>query len=336
MKILSTSAYDLELAARAIRDGQLVAIPTETVYGLGANAWDTHALARVFEAKNRPSFDPLIVHVAEPGDAAQVADLSVPHAKLLMEHFWPGPLTLVLPKRDRVPDLATSGLPSVAVRCPANLVAREIIRRSCVPVAAPSANPFGYLSPTRAEHVASQLGDRIDFIVDGGRCTVGVESTVLDLCNDPPLILRPGGLPLELIAGVVPGVEIFDRATTSPKAPGQLPNHYAPSRPLYLVPSCGLVAALARADRLRDQSVRTAALCFGRDSAALARACPGFGLVIDLSPGSDAVEAAAVLFERLHELDLAGWDEIWAERLPDQGIGRAVNDRLFKASVKAG
>jgi L-threonylcarbamoyladenylate synthase len=334
MEILSTSAHDLERAAKAIRDGLLVAIPTETVYGLGANAWDTRALARVFEAKNRPSFDPLIVHVAEPGDAAQVADLTVPHARLLMEHFWPGPLTLVLPKRDRVPDLATSGLPSVAVRCPANLVAREIIRRSGVPIAAPSANPFGYLSPTRAEHVAAQLGDRIDFIVDGGRCTVGVESTVLDLCSDPPLILRPGGLPLELIATVVPGVEVFDRATTSPRAPGQLPSHYAPSRPLYLVPAHGLVAALARADRLRASPVRTAALCFGRDSAAQARACPGFALVIDLSPDSDSVEAAAVLFERLHELDLAGWDEIWAERLPDEGIGRAVNDRLFKASVK--
>jgi L-threonylcarbamoyladenylate synthase len=213
-------------------------------------------------------------------------------------------------------------------------VAREIIRRSGVPIAAPSANPFGYLSPTRAEHVAAQLGDRIDFIVDGGRCTVGVESTVLDLCSDPPLILRPGGLPLELIATVVPGVEVFDRATTSPRAPGQLPSHYAPSRPLYLVPAHGLVAALARADRLRASPVRTAALCFGRDSAAQARACPGFALVIDLSPDSDSVEAAAVLFERLHELDLAGWDEIWAERLPDEGIGRAVNDRLFKASVK--
>jgi L-threonylcarbamoyladenylate synthase len=334
MEILSTSAHDLERAARAICDGLLVAIPTETVYGLGANAWDTRALARVFEAKNRPSFDPLIVHIAEPEDAALVADLSVPHARLLMEHFWPGPLTLVVPKLDRVPDLATSGLPSVAVRCPANLVAREIIRRAGVPVAAPSANPFGYLSPTQAGHVAAQLGDRIDFIVDGGRCTVGVESTVLDLCSDPPLILRPGGLPLEFIAEVVPGVQVFDRATTSPRAPGQLPSHYAPSSPLHLVSQHSLVTCLAQAGRLRDSSVRTAALCFGRDSAAQARACPGFGLVIDLSPGSDPVEAAAVLFERLHELDLAGWDEIWAERLPDEGIGRAVNDRLFKASVK--
>lgn len=334
MEILSTSARDLERAARAIREGLLVAIPTETVYGLGANAWDARALARVFEAKNRPSFDPLIIHVADPEDAGQVADLAVPQARLLMEHFWPGPLTLVLPKNDRVPDLATSGLPSVAVRCPASLVARELIRRAGVPVAAPSANPFGYLSPTRAEHVAAQLGDRIDFIVDGGRCTVGVESTVLDLCSDPPLILRPGGLPLELIAGVVPGVEVFDRATTSPRAPGQLPSHYAPTRPLFLVPAQGIPASLAEAGRLGSKPPRIAALCFGRDSAGRARACPGLDMVVDLSPDSDPVEAAAVLFDRLHELDKAGWDEIWAERLPEHGIGRAVNDRLFKASVK--
>ena len=335
MEILSTSAHDLERAARALRTGLLVAIPTETVYGLGANAWDTRALARVFEAKNRPSFDPLIVHVAEPEDASELADLSVPYAKELMEHFWPGPLTLVLPKRDRVPDLVTSGLSTVAVRCPANTVAREIIRRSGVPVAAPSANPFGYLSPTQAGHVVAQLGSSIDFIVDGGRCIVGVESTVLDLSSDPPLILRPGGLPLELIAGVVPGVQVFDRATTSPRAPGQLPSHYAPSRPLYLVPAGNLVAARKEAGGSRVSGPRIAALCFGRDSAAQARASRYFALVIDLSSDSDPVEAAAVLFEYLHQLDQAAWDEIWAERLPDEGIGRAVNDRLFKASVKA-
>jgi L-threonylcarbamoyladenylate synthase len=354
MELLGTSAIDLERAARAIRDGLLVAIPTETVYGLGANAWDCRALARIFAVKNRPSFDPLIIHVATPADATQVADVSVAHAQVLMDHFWPGPLTLVLPKRARVPDLATSGLPTVAVRCPANAVAREIIRRAAVPVAAPSANPFGYLSPTRAEHVAAQLGGRIDFIVDGGRCSVGVESTVLDLSADPPLILRPGGLPVELIRDVLPTVEIYDRATSSPRAPGQLPSHYAPTKSLFLVPNGGLGRGQAvpsdssgsagqggsgadsqASQRHAASGRRLAALCFGRDSARAAWASGVYATVVDLSPDGDPVVAAAILFERLHELDQGDCDAIQAERLPDQGIGRAVNDRLQKASVKA-
>ncbi|PKL09827.1 MAG: threonylcarbamoyl-AMP synthase [Spirochaetae bacterium HGW-Spirochaetae-7] len=326
MELLTTSARDLDRAAEAIRAGLLVAIPTETVYGLGADAWNRVALARVFEAKRRPSFDPLIVHVAEPGGAAEVADLSVPYARVLSERFWPGPLTMVLPKRDRVPDLATSGLPTVAVRCPANTFARQIIRRSGVPVAAPSANPFGYLSPTRAEHVVAQLGDRVDFIVDGGRCPVGVESTVLDLSSDPPLVLRPGGLPVELLADIIHGLAVYDRATTSPTAPGQLPSHYAPARPLYLVASGGLPGAVPGGT--------AAALCFGVESTRAALRSGRWAKVVDLSPNRDPVQAAAALFDILHELDAALFDELWAERLPDLGLGLAVNDRLYKASVK--
>jgi len=326
MILLTTSTRDIERAAEAIRNGLLVAIPTETVYGLGADAWNKVALARVFEAKRRPSFDPLIVHVAEPDGASEVADLSVPYAAALAGRFWPGPLTMVLPKSDRVPDLATSGLPTVAVRCPAHTVARQIIARAGVPVAAPSANPFGYLSPTRAAHVVAQLGDRVDFIVDGGPCQVGVESTVLDLSSDPPLVLRPGGLPVELLAEMIPGLQVFDRATTSPRAPGQLPSHYAPASPLYLVEPGGFSGAWPTG--------RAAALCFGVASARAASVSGRWALVVDLSPRGDAVEAAAALFDALHELDAAGFDELWAERLPDAGIGRAVNDRLFKASVK--
>lgn len=326
MRLLSTSAHDLETAAQAIRDGLLVAIPTETVYGLGADAWNKAALARVFEAKRRPSFDPLILHVSEPGGADEVADTSVRYASELSARFWPGPLTMVLPKRDRVPDLATSGLPTVAVRCPASVVARDIIRRAGVPVAAPSANPFGYLSPTRAAHVAAQLGDRVDYIVDGGRCPVGVESTVLDLSQEPPLILRPGGLPVELIAEVVPGVEVFDRSTTSPRAPGQLPSHYAPRIPLRLV-GPGLLASAS-------PSGRAAALCFGADCAQALSRGGAWAKVVDLSPGRDPLEAAASLFDLLHELDAGGYGELWAETLPEEGIGRAVNDRLRKAAAK--
>ena len=326
MRMLSTSRRDLETAAAALRDGLLVALPTETVYGLGGDAWNPRALARIFAAKDRPAFDPLIVHVADPERAAEVAELHRAHTLELMERFWPGPLTLILPKLPRVPDLATSGLPTVAVRCPAHPVAREIIRLAGVPVAAPSANPFGYLSPTTAGHVAAQLGERVDFIVDGGPCAVGVESTVLDLSADPPLVLRPGGLPVEAIAELVPGVQVFDRATTSPLAPGQLPSHYAPGTPLRLLPAGALAGA-----RPGDGA---AAICFGSASRSRVEGGGRFRRVVDLSPARDPVEAAAALFSVLHELDGQGWSGLWAERLPEAGLGRAVNDRLYKASVK--
>lgn len=326
MRILSTGPEDLALAAKAIRDGLLVAIPTETVYGLGANAWDTRALARVFAAKDRPSFDPLIIHVARPEAAEEVAELDALYVRAFMERFWPGPLTLVLPKKDCVPDLATSGLATVAVRCPAHPVAREIIRLAGVPVAAPSANPFGRLSPTKAAHVAAFLGDRVDYIVDGGSCAVGVESTVLDLSERPPLVLRPGGISLELLRELAPGVELFDRVSSSPRAPGQLPSHYAPRRPL----------RVAGAGRLHEAqpSGRAAALCFGEEARRRCEERGVFARVVDLSPGRDPIEAAAALFDRLHSLDLGDWDELWAERLPEEGLGRAVNDRLNKAAAK--
>jgi L-threonylcarbamoyladenylate synthase len=227
-----------------------------------------------------------------------------------------------------VPDLATSALPTVAVRLPAHPVARRLIELSTGAVAAPSANPFGYLSPTRAAHVADQLGDRVDFIVDGGRCPVGVESTVLDVTVDPPLVLRPGGLPLDRLEALLGAVEVFDRAATSPKAPGQLPSHYAPRARLRLVPAGTLP--------LRDPAPGAVALCFDASSEARLRAdAPDrFARIVTLSPSGELVEAAAELFEILHALDAAGVAEIWAERVPDSGLGRAVNDRLYKASEK--
>lgn len=326
MRVIGTSRRELAEAADTLRSGGLVAIPTETVYGLAGNAWDPKALARIFEAKNRPQFDPLIVHVANPEGADEVADMSTPHARALARSLWPGPLTMVLPRRPGVPDLATSGLSTVGVRCPAHPVARLVIELAGVPAAAPSANPFGYLSPTRAEHVAAQLGERVDLIVDGGPCPIGVESTVLDLSASPPLVLRPGAVSMEELMRLVPGVELFDRATSSPRAPGQLPSHYAPRAPLRLLARGGLVDA--------KPGARAAALCFGRASADRIRDGGRFGRVVDLSPAMDPREAACALFSALHELDAEAWPELWAERLPDDGIGRAVNDRLYKASVK--
>jgi len=310
--LLRPDAAGIREAGKALREGRLVALPTETVYGLGANALDEGALARVFAAKDRPTFDPLIVHVADPQDAEALADLDSGPARAFAEAFWPGPLTLVLPRRGPVPDLATSGLPTVAIRCPDHPVARAVIREAGVPVAAPSANPFGRLSPTRAEHVIQGLGDRIDYIVDGGPCPVGVESTVVDCSEAPPLVLRPGGLPVESLRGVVPALEVYDRSTASPRAP------------LRLVPAGALPSSPA--------SSGAAALSFGAASRDAASASGRYSVVRCLSEAGDPVEAASRLFSLLHEFDREGVPEIWAELLPEEGLGRAVNDRLRKAS----
>jgi L-threonylcarbamoyladenylate synthase len=263
MKMLSTDDDDILIAAEALSAGCLGAFPTETVYGLGADAFNPTALARIFEAKGRPRFDPLIIHIAAPDTLPRIARLDAlsPEARhqfdVLSARLWPGPLTLILPKRPEVPDLATSGLPSAAIRFPAHPVALKLITRSTGAVAAPSANPFGYLSPTCARHVRDQLGEKVDFIIDGGPCSVGVESTVLDLSGGPARILRPGGTSRErieaLIGPVLVGgggsstsgngggitdennsIAVADGSAPAPSSPGQLKSHYAPRTPLFL------------------------------------------------------------------------------------------------------
>jgi L-threonylcarbamoyladenylate synthase len=330
MEMLDVSEASIGRAGRALAEGRLVAFPTETVYGLGANAFDEKAVARIFEAKARPNFDPLIVHIAELSQADRVVSSLPPAARALMEKLWPGPLTLILPKRDEVPDLVTSGLPTVALRFPANAVAQALIRAAGLPIAAPSANPFGYLSPTTAGHVAAMLGDKVDFIIDGGACRIGVESTVLDVTGERPVVLRPGGMPVESIEEVVGKVEILDRSEARPTSPGQLPSHYAPHTKLYLVPSGGLAFAKPHG--------RAAALVYdaaSKEALTRAHGAPShFKIIRVLSESGDLLESAARLFSTLHELDSGGYDEIWAERLPELGLGRAVNDRLFKASEK--
>jgi L-threonylcarbamoyladenylate synthase len=336
MEILQPDEASLRRAAELIARGGLVAFPTETVYGLGADAFDARAVARVFEAKARPSFDPLIVHVASVAQVESVAREFGAKARALAEALWPGPLTLVMPKRDEVPDIVTSGLPTVGVRLPAHPVARSIIELSGTAVAAPSANPFGYLSPTRAEHVARMLGDKIGFIVDGGPCAVGVESTVLDVTSDPPRILRPGGASAEAIEAVIGPVARPGRAepvgaagaAAAQAGPGMLDSHYAPRTPLRLVDGGGLGEA--------RPAGRAAALVL--DPARLASLGPAaarFAHTRVLTLSGDLVEAAAALFAALHELDQGGFDELWAERVPDVGLGPAINDRLYKASAKS-
>jgi len=298
-----------------------VALPTETVYGLGADALNPQAVARIFEVKQRPFFDPLIVHVPDL-EAARDLVTQVPEAaEELARRFWPGPLTLVLEKRSIVPDLVTAGLPTVAIRVPAHPVAQELLRAAGCPIAAPSANLFGRISPTTAEHVREQLGSLVDIIVDGGPCRVGVESTVLSLVESPPVLLRHGGVPLEDLAAVVGRIEqpnTTDDAGPLP-GPGMLTQHYAPRTPLRLVTNWDDVAG--------DEGVGV--LAFERFERG-----GEFGRTEILSPTGGLAEAAANLFAAMRRLDSAGLRLILAQLAPDQGLGRAINDRLQRAAAE--
>jgi L-threonylcarbamoyladenylate synthase len=310
---------DVSAAADVLKRGGLVAFPTETVYGLGANALDVDAIARVFEAKGRPRFDPLIVHVTDLAAARQLVTRFPDVAERLACKFWPGPLTLVLPKRDVVPDLVTAGLETVGIRVPDHPLALEMLRAAGVPIAAPSANLFGCVSPTTAQHVAEQLGDRIDLILDGGPCRVGVESTVLQVEPAPPTVLR-GGVTVEELEEALGKVVVAsaDAEVSAPQlAPGRLSQHYAPRTRVKLV-----------ADLRTGPS--------GSDVAAIAfRSAPDgnvYAAVECLSPRGELREAAANIFAALRRLDALGASRIVAELLPEKGLGRAVNDRLCRAA----
>ncbi len=317
---------DVTEAAEALRQGKLVAFPTETVYGLGANAFDRQAVARVFEAKQRPHFDPLIVHVVGVEWLERVVQ-SVPEtAQKLAERFWPGPLTFVLPKKDCVPELVTAGLPTCAVRAPDHPIAQQLLREAELPIAAPSANRFGCLSPTKAEHVLKQLGERIDVLLDGGACRVGVESTVLDLTQQPPRLLRPGGIPLEqLEAEVGPIQRTRTQAVSSESqvSPGRLAHHYAPHTPLLLVQDVREIEQLAAGKRVGLLSF-------------VPVEPPGCCQAVEiLSPQADLIEAAAGFFAALHRLDALNLDLICALPFPEHGLGLALNDRLRRAAANS-
>ncbi len=325
-------------AAALLRAGQLVAFPTETVYGLGADALDPAAVARIFAAKERPSFDPLIVHLAdavEVGDHADPVDAADPRVARLAARFWPGPLTLVLRKRDHVPGIVTAGLATVGLRVPDHPVARALIRAAGVPVAAPSANRFGRVSPTRASHVVRGLGSRVQLVLDGGPCRVGVESTVILLADGRAALLRPGGVPAEAIEAEIGPLEVLAPGATGSAAlaPGGSGAHYAPRARLEIVDPFGPGAAR----RLRARpGERLALLAMSAAGANAARAAGGpFAAQQVLAADGDPVTIAAHLFEALHDLDAAGVDRIVAQPLPAVGIGRAVMDRLRRASFDA-
>jgi L-threonylcarbamoyladenylate synthase len=303
-------------ASDILRRGGLVAFPTETVYGLGADARNDDAVARIFAAKDRPSFNPLIVHIADLAAAETLGDFN-DLARNLAEHFWPGPLSLVLP---RLPDsglslLVSAGLDTVALRAPAHPLAQDLLARFGGPIAAPSANRAGEVSPTMAAHVPDSLGDAVDLIVDGGPCTVGLESTVVELCGARPAILRHGAVTreqLEQILGPVDDASVPD-AGQKPRSPGQIAKHYAPSIPLRI--------------NATDIRPNEAFVAFGdspKGDATVTR---------NLSPSGDLVEAAARLFATLRELDRPEHIGIAVAPVPETGIGRAINDRLRRAAA---
>jgi L-threonylcarbamoyladenylate synthase len=309
-------------AAEIIRQGGIVAFPTETVYGLGADAYRPLAVARIFEVKRRPYFDPLIVHIASPSHLKKLVKDIPSSARKLTEKLWPGPLTVVLLKEENIPDIVTAGLPSIAVRMPDHPMALSLIKKSKCPVAAPSANPFGYLSPTTAEHVREQLGDQVDLILDGGPCPVGVESTIVSFSENKPRLLRPGGVSLEEIESIIGKVEISP-IKDRPSAPGMLPRHYAPRTPIVLDWD------EKHLDSYKDK--RIGFLAFQNPDRFLK-----FEHIEVLSKKGDFREAAANLFSAIRRLDALDLDLILAETVPEVGLGRAIMDRLRRATSQEG
>ncbi|HAZ28008.1 TPA: threonylcarbamoyl-AMP synthase [Candidatus Acetothermia bacterium] len=318
-RVLTPDGGGIAAAAAIIRRGGTVAFPTETVYGLGANALSARAVARVFMAKERPRFDPLIVHVAAPEEVRPLWAEVPPLAQALMKQFWPGPLTLILPRRRRVPGIVTAGLPTVAVRMPDHPVALALIRAAGRPIAAPSANRFGRLSPTHHKDVLAQLAGRVDAVLASGPTSVGIESTVVSLVEDVPVVLRPGGTPLETLREAVPNLCLESPAGPS-ASPGTLPRHYVPTTPLFLLARVPLPEGTEPLDRLA-----CGFLAFQREWS-------GFGRVEVLSAAGDLVEAGVRFFAALHALDGAGLAAIVAEPVPEEGLGVAIMDRLRRAS----
>ena len=298
-------------AAELLRAGGVVAFPTETVYGLGADATNDRAAARIFAVKGRPRFNPLIVHIADPAAAAAHAEIDA-RGRALMSRFWPGGLTLVLRKRAGSPlsALALAGLDTVALRCPAHPMARDLLARCGRPIAAPSANRSGRLSPTTAEHVRADLGAAVDLILDGGPCAIGLESTIVDLTGEPAL-LRPGALDAAALG--IPLAAPSGDGEAAPKSPGRLPSHYAPATPLRM--------------NATESRGGEALLAFGP---APLPALPH--MTRNLSPRADLTEAAANFFAMLHELDSLGAERIAAMPIPGRGLGQAINDRLRRAA----
>ena len=311
---------DIQKGKDFLEKDELVAIPTETVYGLAANALNPIAVAKIFEAKERPTFDPLIVHTHSLQEVYKFVTNIHPALLKLAEAFWPGPLTLLLPKKEIIPSLVTSGLDRVGVRIPNHALTLELLAQLDFPLAAPSANPFGYISPTTAAHVEKQLGMKIPYILDGGNCAVGLESTIVGEENGEIIIYRFGGLSVDEIETIVGKVSVQLNQSSNPKAPGQLKSHYAPKKPVY-------IGNLNESQKqYSDQKI--GAIVFGNDIK-LSESI----LIKNLSSTKNYQEASANLFSFLRELDEADVDVIITALLPEIGLGLAINDRLRRASA---
>lgn len=313
---------DIQEAAQHLRLGGLVAIPTETVYGLAANAFDPDAVIRIFEVKKRPLFNPLIVHTSSADRIEALAGPFPEPLRRLSEYFWPGPLTILLPRQDSIHPVVTAGSQLVAIRIPAHPLTLELLKAIPFPLAAPSANLFGTVSPTTAQHVADQFGDTLDYILDGGPCTVGIESTIIKMGDDNKVcVLRPGGVSMEAIAeklGYMP--ERVGSAQESPEAPGMLRSHYAPGIPLILGQITNLLPKYAE----KKLAILSLNSTFSSNNIVAQKA---------LSVDGNLHEAARNLFGALRTLEGCGAELILAEPVPDNGIGIAINDRLHRAST---
>lgn len=313
---------DIDRAVKLLKEGQLVGIPTETVYGLAGNALDENTVAHIFKVKNRPTFDPLIVHTHS---LEKVHDfvLDMPEkAYILAKHFWAGALTLLLPKKNIIPDLVTSGSPLVAIRIPNHVLTLALLSKLDFPLAAPSANPFGYISPTTAQHVEAQLGDKIPYILDGGSCQLGLESTIVGFEQEQAVIYRKGGISIEAIEAIIGRVEVKAHSSSNPQAPGMLKSHYAPLVPLIL----GEIGKLIREHRGKKIGILSFRKYF--DEVPISQQ-------FILSEKGDFGEAAKNLFSAMRTLDQMNIEVILADLLPEQDLGRAINDRLRRAAAKS-
>ncbi len=321
---MTTSAQDLLLAKTLLQENKLVAIPTETVYGLAANALAPQAVAKIFQAKKRPTFDPLIVHVPDIEALEQYIGYFPEMAQKLAQAFWPGPLTLILPKKKMIPDLVTSGLDTVAVRIPKHPLTLALLRSLDFPLAAPSANPFGYVSPTTAAHVKNQLGSKIDYILDGGPCEVGIESTIVGFPQGQACVYRLGGISLEAIEQCIGKVSLQAHSSSNPTAPGMLSSHYAPAKPLHLIQNAHEADKWLK--RFSQKSVGS--IVFKKP---FKNILPENQVI--LSKTGNFQEAAQNIFAGLRSLDKPEIQIIIAELLPEKDLGRAINDRLRRAAT---
>lgn len=308
---------DTNHAAEVLSGGGILGIPTETVYGLAANAFDEQAVVKVFKAKNRPAFDPLITHIANHKALQPLVKHIPKKAQLLIDKFWPGPLTLVLPKSDKISDLISSGLTTAAFRVPRHKLLHELLAKLDFPIVAPSANPFGYVSPTTAQHVNQQLGDKIDYILDGGTSKIGVESTIVSFEEEKPTILRLGGLSVEEIEETVGQININISSSSKPTAPGMLITHYSPTKTVVLGNVNELIKKFAP-DKIGILSYH--------------KKYPGYPNFV-LSENASLDEAARNLFSALRWFETQDIDVVITEKVPDEGLGKAINDRLNRASI---